>query len=414
MKRKDTGEQSRKRGLGRYTGLIGAGLLAVSGALSIIVDGPGHGAIQAITQLMAIVGAALLGPALVLALVRLVQPFVVALGERGKGMVPRLAVENLLRNPKRTSTNVTSLMVGLILVVIIACVNVSFKGTLLSFFGRILHADLIISTTGRLQSHENQPLNEDIKKLIDANPAVLGSHDGFREVKMSYGQENFCSKSDYGEPPVPETIAGIAPEARYSIFDITDRDGEKAGAEFFHAKDPTIIISENFSIHTGKKTGDMVDLATPKGIKPFRVVAVAAEYANPFGTIYMSRETYRNVFDDHLVSGFAVKLKHGYDPVQIRKELDQSLSKQYHLTILLNSDIRSQVGTVIDNSFAYTRSIEIAALLVALLGLMNTLIITVMERTREIGLSRSVGMTRGNVARMILTSKPQAKEAWAL
>ena len=63
-------------------------------------------------------------------------------------MVPRLALDNLLRNPKRTATNVTSLMVGLILVMIIACVNVSFKGTLLDYFGHILHADLVISTTG--------------------------------------------------------------------------------------------------------------------------------------------------------------------------------------------------------------------------------------------------------------------------
>jgi putative ABC transport system permease protein len=400
MKRKDTGEQSRRKGLGRHTGLIGGALLGVSGALSVLIDGPGHGIVQALTQLMAIVGAALLGPALVLALVRLVQPLAAAVGERGGGMVPRLAVENLLRNPKRTSTNVTSLMVGLILVVIIACVNVSFKGTLMNFFGRILHADLIISTTGRLQSHENQPLNENIKPLIEANPAVLGAYE-LREVKMNYGQEKMLLKY-YGEPPAPEVIPGQKPEARYSIFDITDRDGEQAGYEFFHAKDPTVIVSENFAVHTGKHTGDYVELATPKGLKPFRIVAVAAEYANPFGTIYMSRQTYRALFDDHLVSGIAVKLKHGYDPVEVRKQLDQALSKQYKLTILLNSDIRGQVGTVIDNSFAYTRSIEVAALLVALLGLMNTLIITVMERTREIGLSRSVGMTRGNVAKMIL------------
>jgi putative ABC transport system permease protein len=102
------------------------------------------------------------------------------------------------------------------------------------------------------------------------------------------------------------------------------------------------------------------------------------------------------------LSGIAVKLKHGFDPVRVREDLDRQLSKQYSLTIMLNSDIRGQVGTVVDNSFAYTRSIEIAALLVALLGLMNTLIITVMERTREIGLSRSVGMTRSGVAQMIL------------
>jgi putative ABC transport system permease protein len=406
MKRKATGEQSAKRGIGRYFGWIGAAMLAISGAMSALAAGSGgaqaHGIAQAISQVMAVVGAALLGPALVLGLVRLARPVAVAIGENGGGMIPRLAVENVLRNPKRTGANVMSLMVGLILVVTIACVNVSFKGTLLGFFGRVLHADLIISTTGRLQSHENQPLSEAVKPLIEANPAVLGAYE-LREVKVHYGpQADELIVKYFGEPPVPVASAGQAPEPRYSIFDVTDGDSEQAGQALFHSQDPTTIVSENFSLHTGKKTGDTVELMTPRGLKPFRIVGVATEYASPFGTVYLSRATYLKFFDDPLVSGFAVKLKPGFDPVQVRKELDRELSRKYRLTILLNGDIRKQVEEAVDKSFAYTRAIEWAALLVALLGLTNTLIITVMERTREIGLSRSVGMTRKHVSRMIL------------
>jgi putative ABC transport system permease protein len=230
-------------------------------------------------------------------------------------------------------------------------------------------------------------------------------------VKMTYtmpgavGDQKLLVKY-YGEPPVPESATEAGPsgkaEPRYPIFDVLDRDGEQAGQEFFHAKDPVVMVSENFADHAGKRTGDYIELATPKGRQPFRIIAKVAEYANPMGTIYLPRATYLKFFNDRLISGLAVKLKRGHDPVQVRRELDRELSKQHQLTILLNSDIRDQVGAVIDNSFAYTRSIEIAALLVALLGLMNTLIITVMERTREIGLSRSVGMTRGHVSRMIL------------
>ena len=56
----------------------------------------------------------------------------------------------------------------------------------------------------------------------------------------------------------------------------------------------------------------------------------------------------------------------------------------------------------IDDSFAYTKAIEWAALLVALLGLLNTFLISIMERTRELGMLRAVGMTRGQMARMIM------------
>ena len=61
-----------------------------------------------------------------------------------------------------------------------------------------------------------------------------------------------------------------------------------------------------------------------------------------------------------------------------------------------------QLSQTIDQSFAYTRAIQLAALLVGLLGLVNTLLISVLERTREIGMMRAVGMTRRQLIRLIL------------
>lgn len=392
MKRKDTGEESRRSGFHRYSGWIGLGVLAASAGVSLIAPESRNPLLQITMQLGAVLGIALLGPSLVIGLVRLIRPLVL----RQDKLIPRLAVDNLLRNPKRTATNVTSLMVGLILVVMIACVNTSFKGTLMAFFDRILHADLVISATGRLQSHETQPLHPSIKPSIAAHPGVLGVYE-LREVKFNYQSQQILLKS-YDEPPVPE----IAGAKRYPIFDTLDRDSEEAGRELFHSSDLTVMVSENFAMHFKVKSGDLIELTTPKGIKPFRIVAVVAEYANPVGTIYVAKNNYRNLFDDELIGGFAVKLKKGFDPVEVRKDLDRELSKAHKLTILLNSDIKQQVSEVIDSSFAYTRAIEFAALLVALLGLMNTLLVTVMERTRELGLSRAIGMTKSHLSKMIL------------
>ncbi|MBI3543626.1 MAG: FtsX-like permease family protein [Deltaproteobacteria bacterium] len=390
MKRKDTGEAAHRKGWQRYSGLIGLGLMALSAAGSMLVTE--SKLIQVFSQLVSIIGAALLGPAVILFVMRLIQPFAV----KREKMVPRLAIDNILRNPKRTATNVTNLMVGLTLVVIIACVNVSFKGTLLRFFDRILHADLIISTTGRMQSHETQALSETLLTEIQKNPAVLGAY-GLREINVMYQNDGQLLKY-YGEPPAPEQ----AGEPRYNIFDTVDRESEAMGHDLFHSSEPTILVSQNFVVHYKKKTGDSMELMTPSGAKQFRIVGVINDYANPNGTLVVARSTYRSFFNDPLVSGIAVKLKKGADPVEVRKQLDIALSKKHKLTIMLNSDIKTQVGQIIDQSFAYTRSIEIAALLVALFGLMNTLLISVLERTRELGLSRAVGMTRKQVSKMIL------------
>ncbi len=70
--------------------------------------------------------------------------------------------------------------------------------------------------------------------------------------------------------------------------------------------------------------------------------------------------------------------------------------------VVSNSEIKRQMVDVIDQSFTYTRAIEAAALLVGLLGLLNTLLVSVMERMRELGMLRAVGMSRGQMSRMIL------------
>ena len=67
-----------------------------------------------------------------------------------------------------------------------------------------------------------------------------------------------------------------------------------------------------------------------------------------------------------------------------------------------NAEFREQMSGIIDQSFTYTQAIKLAALLVGLLGLFNTFLISVMERTRELGMLRAVGMSRAQLARMVV------------
>jgi putative ABC transport system permease protein len=69
---------------------------------------------------------------------------------------------------------------------------------------------------------------------------------------------------------------------------------------------------------------------------------------------------------------------------------------------MLNSELASEARSMVDQSFAYTRAVEASALLVGLFGLFNTLLISVLERRREFGVLRAVGMTRSQLIRMIV------------
>src|ERR1019366_5795119 len=87
---------------------------------------------------------------------------------------------------------------------------------------------------------------------------------------------------------------------------------------------------------------------------------------------------------------------------EVRQEIDRRFGRAKNLSVTSNTEIKQEMINTVDQSFSYTKAIEAAALLVALLGLLNTLLISVMERMRELGMLRAVGMPRGQLRRMIL------------
>ncbi len=156
-------------------------------------------------------------------------------------------------------------------------------------------------------------------------------------------------------------------------------------------------------MHFHKKTGDTITLQTPTGLTDFRIVGVLTDFASNEGVIHIDRKLYKKFFKDELVDGFGVYIQDGFTAEAVRKEIDAQLGKDKNLMVLLNRDLKDQIKNNIDESFAYTKAIELAALLVGMLGLLNTFLISVMERTRELGVLRAVGMTRQQLIVMVLS-----------
>ncbi|MBI3557140.1 MAG: ABC transporter permease [Deltaproteobacteria bacterium] len=392
MKAMDSGSEKTTRRLETFQVWGGLGLLALFAVGASLVNTHTPVVFQALIQVFAIFGVALLGPVLVLVALRIFSAATPATA----GMVPRLATENALKNPARTRSQATILLIGLTLVVVISCVSQSFKQTLLNYYSKTLHADLLISATGRFHDAETQLLSPALGAKIRA---VTGVKDicEVREVSFEYDGGTVTIKS-YGEPAASDSEA---------MFVLRDRDAHEASTELFHASDAVVLISENFAARTRKRSGDSIELRTPSGLRAFRIIGVVAEYTDPQGTLVISRASYLKFFHSDLVGGYAVQVRPGFAPADVRRALDHALSKQYKLQILSNAEIRSQVGTVIDSSFAYTKAAELMALLVAMLGLMDTIFISVFSRTRELGLMRAIGMNRSSIGRMILLEAAQ-------
>jgi putative ABC transport system permease protein len=188
---------------------------------------------------------------------------------------------------------------------------------------------------------------------------------------------------------------------QYQNFAIQNGDKTKIVPLLYNGEN-TVILTETFLSKQNKKTGDTVELNTPTGKIDFKIVGIVSDYASPEGVIYMSRDNYKKYWKDTLVTSFVMNIDQGYTLEQVRANIDRKIGKKWNVVTISNAEFKAQMGEAVDRTFAYTKAIEFIALLVGLLGLLNTLLISVLERTREIGMIRAVGGTRNQISNMIL------------
>jgi putative ABC transport system permease protein len=392
MKRVETNQATGLRRLFSWSVWLGVALLIFLKLVGIYHWDATSDVVNKIAEGSGIVAPALVGPGIVALLILAFR----SLARKAGGTITRLAQDNLLQNPRRTGSNVTTLMVGLVLVIIIAALNISFRTTITDWFNQVLKADLLVSSYGKLAAYQTQPIKEEIGKELEKVPGVLiGPERGayaIRFIHLNYGGKQIGMKA-YDEPD---------PKTGYKLFAVQDRPVNEGGYDLYHAPGLNVFVSENFALHFQKKTGDVIDIDTPTGRKSAHIVGVIIDYASPEGVIYIDRAKFREIFNDHLVNAFSISAAPGTTPEQLRREIDQRFGRSENLMTVSNAEMKQEIDRSVDESFSYTRAIEAAALLVALLSLLNTFLISVMERTRELGMLRAVGMSRFQMIQLIL------------
>jgi len=176
-------------------------------------------------------------------------------------------------------------------------------------------------------------------------------------------------------------------------------DPEQVWQQF--EKEGAVLVSDPYAYRNGVGRGDVVSLNTAAGVRAFRIAAVYQSYESNNGAILMSRQTYDIFFADPTVNSIGIYVREGVDVDKIMNELRQVSRGRQSLIVNSNARIREISLNIFDRTFIITDILYWLAVGVAVIGILGAMLALQLERARELAVLRAIGMTPGQMGRLV-------------
>jgi putative ABC transport system permease protein len=162
-----------------------------------------------------------------------------------------------------------------------------------------------------------------------------------------------------------------------------------------------VIAAENFVRLNGLRVGEVIEIPSPSGLVRLPIVGVVRDFSDQQGSIMMDRSVYVKYWRDDSVNSFIIFVKPGADPARVRRDILEAYGGSRRLFVLANTDLRDYIVRVTDQWFGLTYVQIAVAVLVAVLGIVNALTVSITDRRRELGVLRAVGGLNNQVRRTV-------------
>ncbi len=300
-----------------------------------------------------------------------------------------VAARNAERQPSRAAVTVSVMMIGLSIIVgivgIITSVNVGF----LSYLDRSLGADYLVVPQSILLSGGNAGAGPGLLNSVKAAPGIQDA----TSLRAAQSVVNDTAMQVIGvDPTVYPKVGGL-------VF--TQGDANQAWDALNAGRG--IILNGIFAAQHPTQLGDYITLQTAQGERRYKVVGVANDYLNAkLSTGYISQANLAKDFNESTDLLILANRKPGADPTRTKLELRKIVSDYPTFTLYDFADWRTSQLDILQSTISVYYILAAIIALPSLLALINTLAMAVLERTREIGMMRAVGTTRGQMSTMIL------------
>ncbi|MEX2195859.1 MAG: ABC transporter permease [Thermoleophilaceae bacterium] len=332
-------------------------------------------------------GAALIFLGTALASPRLVRPIASGVGrpiERLRGVTGRIARENAVRNPGRTAVTAAALMIGLALVTFVTVFAAGARNSVDEIISQQFAGDLLIQNTDGFS-----PIPGPVAETAAQVPGVeLVAPTRTSEGRLVGGED--------------ETIrpTGVDPGPFAQLFQLDWVDGSDDDLRGLGAREA--VLDSEWADDEGIEVGDEFTVLTPRGTEVTYTAAATFDNPDLTGEFVIPEGTLRTDYGEDRAAIILVGVTPGADRDAVQDRLNEVLAAQFPVAEALDQEgVKDRISESVNQVLGLIYVLLALAIIVSLFGIVNTLALSIHERTREIGMLRAIGMSVQQMRRVV-------------
>jgi len=331
---------------------------------------------------LAIIVALLLSPMLSVALARALRPVLKWI----RPVEGALAADSLIQAPRRTSASVAAVMLSLALVVAFAGMARASYDSIIGWMNTALNPDLFVTPSQSIVIRTIRFPESMYREL--ASVAGVARVQAVRDARIVFRRTPIMV--------VAVDVKSIAETARRAPVEGDEEDMYRRTAA-----GEALMVSDNLAQLQHLQVGEILEVPAPYGAIRLPIAGIVLDYSDQQGTILMDRTLFQRHWHDDTVNIFRVYLQPGAAMPDVRQRILERYSGSRQVFVLTNAELKGYILKITDQWFSLT-SVQIAvAVLVAILGIVNTLTVSITDRRRELGVLQAVGGLHGQIRRTI-------------